>query len=124
MSVPASSVDQFAPPLGQMLLENENISEADLTKALNFQGQFGGRLGAILIRIGAVSEQDVLNALSHQLGFEIAERESLPTDPADYLALVNQTNIPAIWWVDSEILAWRSETGTINCICRNTVRHL
>ncbi len=119
MTISASTANQLAPPLGQMLQDSGHISETDLKKALTFQQQFGGRLGAILIRIGAVAEHDVLDALSLQLGFPVIDKDSLPNDPTEYLSLINETSIPAIWWVDSEVLVWRSEKGPINCISRD-----
>ena len=119
MNSSANAVDLNAPPIGQMLLDRESLSENDLNKALSFQEQFGGRLGAILIRIGAVAEHDVLAALSEQLGFRIIERSSLPSDPGTYLDCLNVTSIAATWWLDSETLLWKAENGGIHCICRD-----
>ncbi|MDE0801045.1 MAG: ATPase, T2SS/T4P/T4SS family [Rhodospirillaceae bacterium] len=109
-----------APPLGEMLESAGHISSADLTKALSFQEQFGGRLGAILIRIGAVAEQDVLIALSEQLGFVIIDRATLPQDPAVYADCLSGTSITPMWWVDASALLWRNAgDGTPNCISRD-----
>ena len=121
MSNVASDLDPVAPPLGKMLTEAGHISEADLTKALSFQDQFGGRLGAILIRIGAVAEKDVLDALSAQLGFDVIERDDLPTDPARFTSCFEQTAIAASWWLDSEILVWRDKPGELKCVCRDPI---
>ena len=108
-----------APPLGEMLETADHISSADLTKALSFQEQFGGRLGAILIRIGAVAEQDVLVALSEQIGFGIIDRSILPQDATVYVECLSKTSIAPIWWVDADVLLWRSPDGSPNCISRD-----
>lgn len=108
-----------APPIGEMLVAGDHVAEADLSKALSFQEQFGGRLGAILIRIGAVAEQDVLVALSEQLGFGIIDRSALPLDPTVYTNCLDKTSIPAIWWIDAETLLWRDEHGATQCISRD-----
>ncbi len=121
MSVSASDIESVAPPLGKMLADADHISESDLTKALSFQDQFGGRLGAILVRIGAVAERDVLDALSVQLGFGIADRDDLPTDPARYTSCIDQTDIPTSWWLDAEILVWRDRPGELQCVCRDPI---
>jgi general secretion pathway protein E len=119
MNVVAPDVASLAPPVGKMLQDAGHVSESDLTKALSFQEQFGGRLGAILIRIGAVAENDVLGALSRQLGFEVIERADIPSDPAVYIECISKTNIAAHWWLDSEILIWQDESNNLNCICRD-----
>ncbi len=108
-----------APRLGELLEAREHISAADLTKALSFQDQFGGRLGAILIRIGAVAEQDVLEALSDQLGFGVIDREALPQDPAAYIECLSSTNAPAMWWLDHDAMLWRDEDSSVHCISRD-----
>jgi len=108
-----------APRLGEMLETRGHISEGDLTKALSFQEQFGGRVGAILIRIGAVAEHDVLETLSDQLGFAVIDRETLPQDPAAYLECLSGTNAPAMWWLDCGALLWRDDSGVAHCIGRD-----
>lgn len=109
-----------AAPIGEMLKTAGHISETDLTKALAFQEQFGGRLGAILIRIGAVSEQHVLVALSEQLGFAIIDRKDLPQDPTVYVSCLEKTTAEPIWWVDSGSLLWRNDSDSRpNCISRD-----
>nr|NKB46018.1 type II secretion system protein [Alphaproteobacteria bacterium] len=119
MSDAASDLLLPAPPLGEMLETAGHISAADLTKALSFQEQFGGRLGAILIRIGAVAEHDVLVALSEQLGFAIIDRSTLPQDATVYVECLGATSITPMWWVDADVLLWRSPDGSPNCVSRD-----
>ncbi|MGB1876546.1 MAG: GspE/PulE family protein [Rhodospirillaceae bacterium] len=119
MSEAASNLLAPAPPLGEMLETAGHISSADLTKALAFQEQFGGRLGAILIRIGAVAEYDVLVALSEQIGFGIIDRSTLPQDATVYVECLTDTTITPMWWVDAGVLLWRDPDGAPNCISRD-----
>jgi len=107
------------PPIGQVLLSKNQISDSDLAKALSFQSQFGGRLGAILVRIGAVAEDAVLAGLSEQLEMRIVSSEDLPQDPARYINVIEASGIPADWWIDQETLAWLGEDDTVNCISRD-----
>lgn len=53
--------------LGEILVERQIISAADLVKALAFQEQFGGRIGGVLVRLGALSEETLLPVLAEQL---------------------------------------------------------
>lgn len=119
MSEALPDFDTPAPPIGEMLVAANQVSEADLAKALAFQEQFGGRLGAILIRIGAVAEQDVLVALSEQLGFGILDRAALPMDPTVYISCLEKTSITPMWWIDAETLLWRDEHGDLQCVSRD-----
>lgn len=119
MSQAAPDIESPAPPIGEMLIAAEQVSESDLAKALSFQEQFGGRLGAILIRIGAVAEQDVLVSLSEQLGFGLIDRAALPVDAAVYTNCLEATSITPMWWIDMETLLWRDEHGDVQCISRD-----
>jgi len=107
--------------IGQILKEKGLISDEDLDKALSFQQQFGGRLGAILVRIGAISEKDVLACLSVQLGFEIIDKEDLPSSPEIYLNCLESTNIDTNWWLENDTLLWKDKNSIINCISRDPV---
>ncbi len=54
--------------LGKILTEKFGVSKNDLTRALEFQKNYGGRIGEILINMGIISESALLGALSEQLG--------------------------------------------------------
>ncbi len=55
--------------LGEILIENGVLKEADLKKALEIQKEEGGLLGQILVAKGFVTEEDVVIALAHQLNY-------------------------------------------------------
>lgn len=53
--------------LGELLVKEGIISEAQLEKALSSQRQEGGRLGEILIKLGVLKEDQLITALGNQL---------------------------------------------------------
>jgi len=57
-------------PLGQLLLEREEVSEENLTVALNEQKGTEKALGDILIEKHFASEESVYKALADQIGYE------------------------------------------------------
>lgn len=54
--------------LGELLIKEGLITEAELEKAINFQRQQGGRLGEIIIKLGIVREEQIIRILGKQLG--------------------------------------------------------
>lgn len=53
--------------LGELLLKEGLISDAQLEKAIAAQRQEGGRLGEILVKLGMVKEGQIVSVLSRQL---------------------------------------------------------
>ncbi len=62
--------------LGDILLQNKEITQEQLNEALKLQKGSGKKLGEILINNGFVSEKVVLNTLSAQLGIEIVNLDN------------------------------------------------
>jgi len=54
--------------LGELLVKEGLISEAQLEKSINTQRQEGGRLGELLIKLGMIKEEEVVSILGKQLG--------------------------------------------------------
>ncbi len=54
--------------LGELLIREGLIKEAQLEKAINLQKQEGGRLGEILVALGMVKEEQMVAVLGRQLG--------------------------------------------------------
>lgn len=54
--------------LGELLIREGLINEAQLEKAISVQRQEGGRLGEILVKLGMVKEEQIVTLLSKQLG--------------------------------------------------------
>ncbi|MFH1304855.1 MAG: hypothetical protein ABIH74_00440 [Candidatus Omnitrophota bacterium] len=55
--------------LGEILVQNDLISEIQLQRGLDFQRREGGLLGEILVKLGYVKEKDIVQALTVQCGF-------------------------------------------------------
>ena len=58
----------MAPKLGQILLNNNIISEDQLIKAIEEQKKEGGRIGSNLIKLGFITEDALVEFLSKQYG--------------------------------------------------------
>jgi hypothetical protein len=70
-------------PIGQILVERNEISEAELEAALAEQERTGLRLGQILIETGRISWLSLARAIAEQvLDLEDPESEAAPTSAA------------------------------------------
>ena len=67
--------------LGDLLVDEELITEAQLVNALKEQRTLGLKLGAALIHLGYISEEKILTFLSRQLGIEIVDLLKVKIDP-------------------------------------------
>ncbi|MGE5308066.1 MAG: GspE/PulE family protein [Deltaproteobacteria bacterium] len=54
--------------LGELLIKEGLLSEAELEKAITFQRQEGGRLGEILVKLNIIKEEQIVRLLGKQLG--------------------------------------------------------
>ncbi len=54
------------PLLGELLLENEEISQDQLDEALKIQKDEGGLIGIIMVNLGHISEQQLVKYLAMQ----------------------------------------------------------
>ncbi|MDO4271206.1 MAG: GspE/PulE family protein [Eubacteriales bacterium] len=77
--------------LGDLLVSNGLITEAQLSQALEMQKQTGERLGTVLTKYGFIGERQLLEALEMQLGVEFVDLAAHP--PAAELANVLSKNI-------------------------------
>jgi len=55
--------------IGEFLVNDNRISQEQLSNALEVQKNEPGKLGSILIRLGYVTEEDIAQALSKQFGY-------------------------------------------------------
>jgi type IV pilus assembly protein PilB len=55
--------------IGEFLVNDNRISQEQLSNALEVQKKEPGKLGSILIRLGYVTEEDIAQALSKQFGY-------------------------------------------------------
>lgn len=59
--------------LGDLLVQEDIISESQLQKALDDQRVNGRKLGVTLVDLGFISEQDLLEFLARQLNIPFVE---------------------------------------------------
>ena len=76
----SAPVEDRLQPLGQILLQNGTIREAELDEALSLQRRTRVRLGEILVAHGWAGRADVAGALADQHGFGYVD---LQTDPPE-----------------------------------------
>jgi type IV pilus assembly protein PilB len=73
--------------LGDLMVKENLISQAQLTQALESQKKNGGRLGSCLVKLGFVSDEDVTTFLSRQYGVPSINLTYFEVDP-DVVRLV------------------------------------
>ncbi|MEW5800853.1 MAG: ATPase, T2SS/T4P/T4SS family, partial [bacterium] len=66
--------------LGNILLDQNLISEESLSEALNIQKSKGGKLGKILVHLGYLNETELLRAMSLKFGIPFEERIDFQLD--------------------------------------------
>ncbi|MDD5347629.1 MAG: ATPase, T2SS/T4P/T4SS family [Candidatus Omnitrophica bacterium] len=54
--------------LGELLIKEGLLSQADLEKVIGVQRQEGGRLGEVITKLGLVKEEEIVRVLGKQLG--------------------------------------------------------
>jgi len=67
--------------LGDLLVQEGKLSEAQLQNALKEQKKSGGKLGKVLIQMGFIQEDDLLQLLSKQLEIPFIDLRSYRYDP-------------------------------------------
>ncbi len=95
--------------LGQILLQNDWITDQQLAKAIRRQEQLGGRLGTSLLEVEAISEDLLLRVLAEQLGVPAADID-------DLRGLGEETSslLPASMAVRSEAVPFRIVGGHVD----------
>ena len=78
---------QFAK-LGEILVNENIISKADLESALSEQRAKGDKLGNILISNGKITEDQLVNAFSLQLGYKSITEDELLKAPEEVVKLI------------------------------------
>ena len=68
--------------MGDQLIANNLITEAQLQRALDMQRTSGGLLGEVLVSSGAITEQGLANALASFFGFDVANLRRVNIDPS------------------------------------------
>ncbi|MEM7090628.1 MAG: glycosyltransferase family 2 protein [Pseudomonadota bacterium] len=87
-------------PLGQCLVAQGVITQAQLDSALAFQARQSAPLGEILVSEGWASRDDVLAALSVQTGLQVADLNATPPNPD--LCQIK----PVEFWLRNNVIPW------------------
>lgn len=116
---PQSSQPAATRRLGDLLVERELATRADIAKGLAFQQKFGGRIGSILVRLGALSEESILPVLAAQLEMFVLEGSEWPADAAAVRQVAEESGLVADWWVDNGVIAWRTEQAGMLLVARD-----
>ena len=75
--------------IGQILVEQGIVTEAQIREALEQAKTQGGALGQMLVQLGYSTEDDVIHALAEQAGMEVVDLGRLDTIPSDVLNRVS-----------------------------------
>ena len=76
--------------LGELLVQKELLTQAQLAEALLQQSASGKRIGALLVELGLIDERDVTHALAEQLRMEMVDLGRMVPEP-DALALLPES---------------------------------
>ena len=68
--------------LGELLIKENLITQAQLQEALDHQGANGGRLGSSLVKLGVLSEDEITTVLSRQYGIPSINLAYFEVDPS------------------------------------------
>ena len=111
-----------AKRLDELLVERNDVQQADIDKALQIQRSVGGRLGTLLVRTGAISEDLLLQRLAEQQGaVYLRSAEELP-DSLDVYQFLSESPIKLEWFLDQAVLMWKQEEALF-CIARDILDH-
>jgi type IV pilus assembly protein PilB len=83
----AAKRDPNRPRLGDVLVEHEVVSTAQVESALAQQAESGKRLGEVFVDSGVVDERRLTEALARQLGIEIVDLRKVRPEPDAVAAL-------------------------------------
>lgn len=108
-------------PLGQLLIQQQLVSEADVERALQLQPQLHARLGQILIRIGAISEDNLLPVLARQLDIPLLDESLLPNSAEPMIQAAQLGQLSTDWLIEQETLVWEAADGAIICASANPI---
>ena len=108
--------------LEELLVERNDVQQADVDKALQIQKSVGGRLGALLVRTGAISEDLLLQRLAeHQGAVYLRNAEELP-DSLEVYQFMSESPVRLEWFLDNAVLMW-SQDEELFCIARDILDH-
>lgn len=79
----------MATRLGELLIEKNLLTQAQLEEALQAQVIFGGKLGTVLIEMGLISENTLAEILTQLLSIPCAKPGDLQKIPEDVIRIIS-----------------------------------
>ena len=98
-------------PIGQILVEKNEISEAELAAALAEQERTGLRLGQILIETGRISWLALARAIAEQV-LDIEDAQPEPTAPPAASAAPSPAPVPPVP-APATVVAWSAAPAAV-----------
>lgn len=105
--------------LGEILLEQRQVSSDDLSRGLSIQREIGGLLGQTLHRIGAVSEEALISVLSTQLSLAVLGPDEAPQDAELVADTATSLNLPKAWLKQRRAVLWRNGDSRLRVLAAN-----
>src|SRR5207249_2916969 len=110
----------FRQPLGEMLLSEGLITQAQLDAALKAQAERGLPIGQLLVELGAVTEAVLSGALARQLGLEFVDLAEYPIDRGAVAllpeAMARRLLALPVTWADDRLLVAMADPGNVLAI--------
>lgn len=75
------STQMMVGKLGEILLRESRITEAQLRQAMDYQKANGGKLGRALVKLEIVTDEEITEALATQYGVPSVKLSEFPIDP-------------------------------------------
>ena len=108
--------------LAELLVERNDVQQADMDKALEIQRSIGGKLDGLLVRTGTISEDLLLQRLAELQGaIYLRDAKDLP-DSMEVYRFISESQIKREWFLDNGVLVWRQD-GRLFCIARDILDH-
>jgi len=110
----------FRQPLGEMLLSEGLITQAQLDAALKAQAERGLPIGQLLVEDGAVTEAVLMGALARQLGLEFVDLAEYPIDRGAVAllpeAMARRLLALPVTWAEDRLLVAMADPGNVLAI--------
>ncbi len=110
----------FRQPLGEMLLTEGLITQAQLDAALKAQAERGLPIGQLLVEEGAVTEAVLMGALARQLGLEFVDLAEYPIDRGAVAllpeAMARRLLALPVTWDDKSLVVAMADPGNVLAI--------
>jgi type IV pilus assembly protein PilB len=107
----------FRQPLGEMLLTEGLITQAQLDAALKAQAERGLPIGQLLVEDGAVTEAVLMGALARQLGLEFVDLAEYPIDRGAVAllpeAMARRLLALPVTWVEDRLVVAMADPGNV-----------